>query len=201
MAEEDLSLDDTDLSTEDSMGTSVDGTSGGSKKRLIIIAIAAAAVLLIGGGVAAYFLLSGDDSENAAPVTELTSTQTEGEAEVVEKPAEVVPERPKGDVVYVNDPDPYLVNIKSGKKSRMMQIKMQFLVRSNDAEDTVKKYLPLIRNNMLDFLSLANADEVNTREGRSALKEGALLTAQETIKEQSGLEVIEMVLFTGFVVQ
>ena len=195
MAEEDLSLDDTKEESENE-----EGESTGSKKKLIIIA-AAAAVLLIGGGAAAYFLLMGDSDESANPVAESEITEVEGDAEETAKPAEVVPPPPKGDAIYVSVPEPFLVNIKSGKRTRMMQIKIQFMVRSKEAEDAVKLHMPLIRNNMLDFFSTADANEVRTREGRDALKDGALETAKKVVKEQVGFDAIEMVLFTGFVVQ
>ncbi len=195
MAEEDLSLDDPKEESE-----SEEGESTGSKKKLIIIA-AAAAVLLIGGGAAAYFLLMGDSDESANPVAESEITEVEGGSEEAAKPAEVVPPPPKGDAIYVSVPEPFLVNIKSGKRTRMMQIKIQFMVRSKEAEDAVKLHMPLIRNNMLDFFSTADANEVRTREGRDALKDGALKTAKKVVKEQVGFDAIEMVLFTGFVVQ
>jgi len=195
MAEEDLSLDDPKEESENE-----EGESTGSKKKLIIIA-AAAAVLLIGGGAAAYFLLMGDSDESANPVAESEITEVEGDVEEAVKPAEVVPPPPKGDAIYVSVPEPFLVNIKSGKRTRMMQIKIQFMVRSKEAEDAVKTHMPLIRNNMLDFFSTADANEVRTREGRDALKDGALKTAKKVIKEQVGFDAIEMVLFTGFVVQ
>ena len=191
MAEEDLSLDDTKEESENE-----EGESTGSKKKLIIIA-AAAAVLLIGGGAAAYFLLMGDSDESANPVAESEITEVEGDAEEAVKPAEVVPPPPKGDAIYVSVPEPFLVNIKSGKRTRMMQIKIQFMVRSKEAEDAVKLHMPLIRNNMLDFFSTADANEVRTREGRDALKDGALETAKKVVKEQVGFDAIEMVLFTG----
>ena len=191
MAEEDLSL-------EEPVETPEEGEPSGSKKKLIIIA-GAAALLLIVGGVAAYFLLSGDSADSGAPVTEVTADGTT--VEVASKPVEAVVAPPKGDAIYINIPEPFLVNIMSGKKTRMMEIKMQFMVRSKAAEEAIDKHMPLIRNNMLDFLSQADAAEVTTREGRNALKEGALLSAQKVIKEQAGFEAIEMVLFTGFVVQ
>jgi len=196
MAEEDLSLDDPKEESE-----SEEGESTGSKKKLIIIIAAAVAVLLIGGGAAAYFLL-GSDSEEGTPVAESEISETDGESEEAEpKVAEVVPEPPKGDAIYISVAEPFLVNIKSGKRTRMMQIKAQFMVRSKEAEDAVKLHMPLIRNNMLDFFSMADAKEVQSREGRNKLKDGALATAQKVIKEQAGFEAIEMVLFTGFVVQ
>lgn len=195
MAEEDLSLDDT--KDEETEGTE-EGEQEGGKKKLIII-IAAAALLLIGGGAAAYFLVFADTDDAAEPVTETELSEVVDEVE--EKPAEVVKVPPKGEAIYISVPDPFLVNITSGKRTRMMQIKVQFLVRSSEAEDLVKQHMPLVRNDMLDFFSMADAKEVQTREGRNKLKAGALLTAQKVMKDQVGFDAIEMVLFTGFVVQ
>ncbi|MCP3674647.1 MAG: flagellar basal body-associated protein FliL [Gammaproteobacteria bacterium] len=197
MAEEDLSLEDPKEESENEKGEST-----GSKKKLIIIAAAAATVLLIAGGAAAYFLFMGDDAINPNPVAESEITEVDGESEEAAKPIEVVPPPPpKGDAIYISVPEPFLVNIKSGKRTRMMQIKIQFMVRSKDAEKAVKLHMPLIRNNILDFFSTADANEVRTKEGRDALKDGAFEAAKKVVKEQVGFDAIEMVLFTGFVVQ
>ena len=83
----------------------------------------------------------------------------------------------------------------------MMQIKIQFMVRSKEAEDAVQLHMPLIRNNLLDFFSTADAKVVATKEGRSALKDRALKTAQQVVKEQVGFDAVEIILFTGFVIQ
>jgi len=198
MAEEDLSLDDPKEESENE-----EGESAGSKKKLIIIIAAVVVVLLIGGGAAAYFFLSGDSEEGADPITESEITEVvDGEpADEKAKPAKAIPAPPKGDAIYIGVAEPFLVNIKSGKRTRMMQIKIQLMVRSKEAEDAVKLHLPLIRNNMLDFFSMADANTVSTKEGRKELKDGALKAAQEVIKEQVGFEAIEMILFTGFVIQ
>lgn len=201
MADEDLSLDDVKDETKDA---SEEGeSSGGSKKKLIII-IAASVVSLIVVAVAVYFLVFAGSEEETVPVTESEVTAsddgaTETETEEVVDDIKALPK--KGKAIYISVPDPFLVNIKSGKRTRMLQIKIQFLVRSIRAEDLVKQHLPLIRNDLLDFFSLADADEVRTREGRNALKEGALSISKKVMEDQTGLEAIEMVLFTGFVVQ
>ena len=141
-----------------------------------------------------------ESDEPATLITEVDGTAEEG-AEVVEQPPVKVIVPKNGEAIYISIADPFLVNITSGKRSRMMQIKVQFLVRSKEAEDMVKQHMPLIRNDMLDFFSLADADEVRTRDGRNILKKGALETAQKVMTEQVGYNAIEMVLFTGFVVQ
>lgn len=189
MAEEDLSLEEP--KTEEESGDS----EGMSKMTIIIIAVVATLVLA-GGGAAAFFLLTGDEPEMA----ETADAQTEAAA-TEQQPAKKVPPPPKGDAIYVGVPDPFLVNLMSGKRSRMMQVKVQLMVRSSEAEDAVQAHMPLIRNNLLDYFSTADADEVRTREGRQALKSGALKVTQKVMEEQAGFEAIEMILFTGFVVQ
>ncbi|MCP4413591.1 MAG: flagellar basal body-associated protein FliL [Gammaproteobacteria bacterium] len=198
MADEDLSLEDPKEEAE-----SEEGEDAGGKKKLIIIIAAAVVVLIIGGGAAAYFLLGDDSEAGSDPVadSEITEVSDGEEASDEIKPVKSVPAPEKGDVIYIGVAEPFLVNIKSGKRTRMMQIKIQFMVRSKDAEDAVKLHMPLVRNNLLDFFSTADANEVGTREGRSALKDGALKTARKVIKEQVGFDAIEMILFTGFVIQ
>ena len=178
MAEEDLSLEEPKEESEE-------GEAKGGNKKLLIIGGAVALVLIIGGAVA-FFMMGDDAAEGDAAVAT---------PEVVE----VIDE--KGDAIYVSIHEPFLVNVKAGNRTRMMQIKVQFMVRSEKAEEAVMLHMPLIRNNMLDYFSLADAEEVRTREGRNALKDGALKTAQKVLKDQAGFEAIEMVLFTGFVVQ
>ncbi len=197
MADEDLSLEDPKEEAE-----SEEGEAAGGKKKLIII-IAAAVVVLLIGGAAAYFLLGDDSEEGSDPVadSEITEVSDGEEASEEIKPVKAVPAPEKGEVIYIGVAEPFLVNLKSGKRTRMMQIKIQFMVRSKEAEDAVKLHMPLVRNNLLDFFSTADANEVGTREGRAALKKGALKTARQVIKEQVGFDAVEMILFTGFVIQ
>ncbi|MBT8449443.1 MAG: flagellar basal body-associated FliL family protein [Gammaproteobacteria bacterium] len=189
MAEEDLSLEEPKNEEESA-------ESGGMSKMTLIIIAVAATLILGGGGTAAFFLLTGDDEQ----VAEVTEAEPEGEA-TSDTPAKKVPPPPKGDAIYVSVPDPFLVNLMSGKRQRMMQVKVQLMVRSPEAKDAVNDHMPLIRNNLLDYFSAADADEVRTREGRQALKNGALKVTQKVIQEQAGFEAVEMILFTGFVVQ
>ncbi|MFT5453139.1 MAG: flagellar FliL protein [Enterobacterales bacterium] len=196
MADEDLSLDEKNDEATDGADET---TTAGGKKKLIII-ISAAVLVLVLGLTAAYFLIFAESDEPATPITEVDGTVVDA-ADTVEEPPVNVNAPEKGEAIYISIPDPFLVNITAGKRSRMMQIKVQFLVRSKEAEDLVKQHMPLVRNDMLDFFSLADADEVRTRDGRNILKQGALETAQKVMKEQVGFDAIEMVLFTGFVVQ
>ena len=193
MAEEDLSLEE----PKEGDGEATEGSDG--NKKLIIIIAAVVAVLLIAGGAAAFLLLGGDEEEGAQAVVTEVAEGAEGEA--AQPDEKKVPAPPKGDAIYVSMPDPLLVNITAGKRTRMMQVKVNFMVRSPEAEDALKLHMPLVRNNLLDLFSTADAEEVRTREGRNKLKDEAFAAAQQVIVEQAGFEAIEMLLFTDFVVQ
>jgi len=116
MAEEDLSLDDPNENTE-----TEEGESAGSKKKLIIIIAAVVTVLLIGGGIAAYFLLSDDPEETGEPVAESEMSGVDGETVIPEELATTVKAPPKGDAIYISVAEPFLVNVKAGKRTRLMK--------------------------------------------------------------------------------
>lgn len=153
---------------------------GGSKKLIIIIA----AVVLIGGGAAAFFLLGGDDQ----PVSEEV---VEGEDVVEEKlPA-----------IYVGVPNAITANLPGAKKSRTVQVKLSFMVRSSDAKDNVRLHMPQLKNDVLMLVSQKNATELKTPEGRLKLQQEALETVQNTMTGLVDDPTIEKVLFVSFVMQ
>jgi len=153
--------------------------SGGSKKLIIIIA----AVVLIGGGAAAFFLMGGDDAELDEEVAE--------EEAVVEK----------GPAIYIGVPNAITANLPGAKKSRTVQVKMSFLVRSGEAKDSVKQHMPQLKNDMLMLLSQQTADELKLPEGRKKLQQQALDTVQKSLTDLVGEPTVEKVLFVSFVMQ
>jgi len=166
---------------EQDLELDVDGESegGGSKKMIIIIA----AVVLIGGGAAAFFLLGGDSEE--APSEE---QRTE---EVIE-PQEAI---------YVGVPNAITANLPGSKRSRTIQIKLSFLVRSAEAKDLVKQHMPQLKNDVLMLVSQKNADDLKQPDGRVKLQQEALQTVQKTLTGITGEPTIEKVLFVSFVMQ
>jgi len=181
-----MAQDDQDLELdleEGEEGSEEDGSEGGggSKKLIIIIA---AAVLLIGAGVAAFFLLSGDDAPE-------TDEEVTGE-EVVEE---------KGPAIYIGVPNAITANLPGANKSRTVQIKMNFLVRSEEAKQNVKLHMPQLKNDVLMLVSQKNADDLKLPEGRQQLQEEALKTVQKTLTDLVNDPTVEKVLFVSFVMQ
>ncbi|WP_111976686.1 flagellar basal body-associated protein FliL [Algibacillus agarilyticus] len=165
--------------------------SGGKSKMLIIIA--AVAVLAIGGG-AAMFLMGGD--EPAAETEELTLDEAAPQEESSSgAKAEL------GTALYVAMPRPFVFNVPGASRDRLVQIKVQLLVRGSTNEETAKKHIPLIEGGLLRVFSSANAEDLATVQGKEALKTLSLTTVQDELTNIVGNKVIENVLFTGFVMQ
>ncbi|CAG8998381.1 MAG: hypothetical protein CENE_00327 [Candidatus Celerinatantimonas neptuna] len=167
--------DDADLTVDES---------GGGKKKLIII-IVLALVVLLGGGAAAYFLLFSSSPE---PATATEQVQTE------EAPS-------KEPAFYVGMPRPFVFNVTGDTRDRLVQIKVQLMVRGSDNESLAKKNIPLIEGTLLSTFSAATVTQLSTPEGKEHLRTQALDNTRKALKELTGKSVIEKVLFTGFVMQ
>jgi len=163
---------------------------GKSKKKLIIII---AVVLLTVGGIAGYFLMSGSDE----PVETLNEEVTLSE----EAPKASGSSAEIGSALYVAMPRPFTFNVPGSSRDRIVQIKVQLLVRGEVNEETAKKHIPLIEGKLLSVLATTTADELSTSAGKETLRFSALEAVQAALVEVEGSKVIERVLFTGFVMQ
>ena len=164
---------------------------GQAKKKKLIIIIGAA-VLLAVVAVVAVLMMSGDSAE-PAPV----------EAGAAETAVATDPNAAadKGSALYVSMPRPFIFNVPGATKDRLVQIKVQLLVRGSNNEETAKVHIPLIESTLLRTFSTSNAEQLITVEGKENLKKKALKEVQEALVGVAGSEVVEEVLFTGFVMQ
>ncbi|PWI35102.1 flagellar basal body-associated protein FliL [Vibrio albus] len=154
------------------------------KKKLLIIIIAVV-VLLAGGGGAAFFLMGSDDSDMSA------------EAKAAAEQQATLPEP----AAYVNIAQPFLFNAAGKKRSRMVQIKVQLMVRGTENEDLARHHSPLVESTLLSTFGTATVDQLRTPGGRTQLREQATKDIQATLQEVVGKPVVERVLFTDFVIQ
>lgn len=161
---------------------------GGGKKKIIIIAVIA--ILLLGGGAAAFFMLSGEES---TPATETSAPQPQdADNDVV---ASV------GDAYYVSMPRPFVFNVIGHGRDRLVQIKVKLLVRGSQNDSSAKKHIPLIEDTLLTVFSSSDAEMLATQKGKEQLRELALDSVQQALKPIVGNQVVDKVLFTGFVMQ
>ncbi|MBD1389857.1 flagellar basal body-associated protein FliL [Neiella sp. HB171785] len=159
---------------------------GGKNKLLIIIALVV--VVLIGGGLAAWFLLGSSSSDEV-------SAAAEGEATKSSAPAQI------GDALYVAMPRALDFMIQGAHRPRTVQIKVQLLVRGQDAEQLARKHVPLVEATLHKTFSATTEEELVSLAGKERLREQALSDIRETFLRVEGQNVVEQVLFTGFVIE
>lgn len=156
----------------------------GSKKKLFIL-IALAVTLLIGAGVAAW-LLMGDET----PEPEMATTSANQQVSAVVEPA-----------YYVIMPQPFIFNVVGDKRDRVVQVKVQLMVRGNNNEALAQQHIPLIESTLLQSFGAATVEQLRTPSGRVDLRKQALFAIQSSMEKISGQQVVDRVLFTGFVMQ
>jgi len=161
------------------------------KGKMMIIIIAAVVVII--GGVAAFLLLGGssDESELDDPATE----------EVVADDGPVIGSTNVGTALYVAMPRPFVFNVPGSGRDRLVEIRVQLMVRGTDAEETAKMHIPMLEGTLLRVFSSSNADDLVTEAGKISMRDQSLREAQKAMQEIAGNPVIEQVLFTGFVMQ
>lgn len=167
----------------------------GGKKKGKMMLIIIIAVVLVGGGAAAYFLLfAGGDEPAAEQLAEADAAAAES-APAASGNAEI------GTALYVAMPRPFVFNVPGSGRDRLVQIKVQLLVRGSDNEELAKTHIPLIEGTLLQVFSTSNADDLVTEAGKIELREQAVSEVQKALKDITGSDVVERVLFTGFVMQ
>ena len=163
---------------------------GGGKKKKMILVIIVIAVLAVAGG-AAFFLL-GDNDE---PVPAEQASESEGES------ASATPDANWGTALYVAMPRPFVFNVLGSGRDRLVQIKVQLMVRGSKNEELAKMHIPMIEGTLLTVFSKSSADDLVTELGKITVKEQALREVQKSFQGIAGQNVVEQVLFTGFVMQ
>lgn len=162
------------------------------KGKMMIIIIAA--VVVIVGAVGAFFLLGGSSDESE--LDDLETEQSETQA-----PSASIGSTNVGTALYVAMPRPFVFNVPGSGRDRLVQIKVQLMVRGTDAEESAKMHIPMIEGALLRVFSSSNADDLVTEAGKIAMREQSLREVQKAMQTEVGNPVIEQVLFTGFVMQ
>ncbi|WP_305837714.1 flagellar basal body-associated protein FliL [Photobacterium leiognathi] len=155
------------------------------KKKLMIIS-AAVVVLLLAGGIG-FWLLSGDDAAEPQQATEVA------QQDAVKAPVM--------SAYYVVLPQPFTFNVTGDSRDRVVQIKVQLMVRGDKNEALAKQHTPLIESTLLQAFGVATVEQLRNPNGRDQLRQQALEAVKATMVEVAGTSAVERVLFTGFVMQ
>jgi flagellar FliL protein len=151
------------------------------KKKLILI-VAAVAVLALGGGGTALML----SKKKAAEEAELDAE--EGQAPAATKTAAKFD--PKAVPVFV-PLDPFTVNLADRDAERYAQIGITLELDDAKTGDTLKLYMPAIRNNILMAIADRTAGDLMGREGKSRLAERVKREVSRAIGYDVGDDEVE----------
>lgn len=159
-------------------------------KLIIIIAV----VVLIGSGAGAFFMM-GDNGAEDATVSE--NVESAGNTEV----AKGEEGGGMGEAYYFSLDPPFIVNFTGKSRARFLQVSIEGMTRDATVKEAITKHFPQVRNNLVLLLSSKTHDELNTPEGKSALRKQVLKEVQKVLEAETGKEGIEDVYFTSFVMQ
>ena len=67
-------------------------------------------------------------------------------------------------------------------RDRLVEIKVQLMVRGTDAEETAKMHIPMLEGTLLRVFSSSNADDLVTEAGK-AMREQSLREVQKAMQE------------------
>jgi flagellar FliL protein len=162
------------------------------KKKILIIGGFVVATIMIIIGIVMFIVMSKDVNEDILK-DGVNVTEVEAESEPANEN--------RGTALYVAMPRPFVFNVPGQKRERLVQIKVQLMVRGGEDEDAAKTHIPLIEGTLLTVFSYSNADELVSEAGKTALRKQALREVQLAFQNIEGRKVVEQVLFTGFVMQ
>ncbi|MFV0449377.1 MAG: flagellar basal body-associated protein FliL [Vibrio sp.] len=151
------------------------------KKKLLIIIIAVV-VLLLGGGAAFFFMGSGESAQKS----DVSVNQTENQVDPVS---------------YVDIAQPFVFNVTGDSRNRVVQIKVQLMVRGSDNDNLARYHSPLIESTLLATFASATVEQLREATGRTELRDKATDDIKAVMTKVVGKPVIERVLFTDFVMQ
>lgn len=148
------------------------------KKLKLVLILPLVLVLLGGGGAGAWFYLHhGKDAGAQA-----------------EKPKEEAPQKAPTFVTL----EPFTVNLQGGE--HFLQIGLVLQVTNEETGESIKAYLPQIRNRLLLLLSSKKPEELETVEAKHKLAEEILTETRQPLGPKIA-EGVQSVLFGSIVIQ
>lgn len=102
---------------------------------------------------------------------------------------------------YALDP-PFVANFEGSQAFRFLQVSVRVATRSEETMVLLKSQEPIIRNDLLMLFSQQDAEKLSLAAGKKALREEAITTVRNSVKQAGGKpESVETVLFTSLVMQ
>jgi flagellar FliL protein len=150
---------------------------------------------------------SEDKAEKEEPEDKAEGEAKEGEAKEAEaKDGEdddaAEKEAKSKTAVYLDFEQPFIVNFQDEQQQlRYLQVGVSVMAHDPTMAETVKRHMPVIRNNLVMLFSSQTRDSASTREGKERIRNDAQTEVQKILTDRTGKPVVEALYFTSFVMQ
>ncbi len=155
----------------------------GKKKKMMLIGIVLGVVLL--GAVGGIFLLGGSKEEGEGGAAKKTPEEIAAEQTIHYVPVQV----------------PFIFNAEGKPKGHLVQIKLTLMVRGDENFAFAQHHLPAIQNQISKECAGVQYADIKDGMGKQALKEKFLLSIKGKMKELEHKDIVEAILYDGFIVQ
>ncbi len=109
---------------------------------------------------------------------------------------------PGGPPLFVALEPPFVANFDGDQQVRFLQITAQVMTHDQQTQELVKANDPLLRNDLLLLFSNQKAVDLQSHDGREALRAQALAAVRQVSNKAGGQpDLVDAVLFTSFVMQ
>ena len=95
----------------------------------------------------------------------------------------------------------YIINYVTGAKPRFLQAEFTVMARNEAAIEAVILHMPLIRSEIVNFLTEQNFLELQTQEGKELVRQGIVVLVNNILESYQISPGIESALITNFVLQ
>ena len=102
---------------------------------------------------------------------------------------------------YAIEPNTLTFYQGTGKKIGYIVVQVNIAVRGQDNYDLVELHLPLIQDNLTDFFNRQDKSVIQDIKKRENLRQQAQASVTSILKEETGKDVVENLLFTDYVYQ
>lgn len=161
------------------MAEATEQPGGGSKKTIIIFA--AVVLLAIAGSIGGTLYFTAGEAEKA--------------------PAEAQPAGAPKTAIYHNLRPAFVVNFQTGNKPRYLQADLTIMARDPAVVEALINHGPLVRSRVLAYLADLDFYELQSHEGKQAMRAGLLELLNSVLREEAQMDGIQAVLLNNFVMQ
>ena len=156
----------------------------GKNSLLMVIILGVIIIILGGGGIAGWFMFLTKDSGESGPAVEAEAAQAAG-TEAVQS--------------IIIPLESFIVNLmdRSGSGKRYLKTTIELDVADEESQGIVDVRKAQLRDAILLLLTSQSFAEINTMEGKQALKKALLLRINQAL----GGRIVSGLYFTEFVVQ